>query len=425
MADRQTPLDVRLARGRTELLESIDQPPLARIHDRAAARRRRRRAVATGGGGLALLSVLVAAGLVLQPWSAERVPPPVAEPAPDAVPTPTGGPVYSGAGITINGLTDPGVEYVPGTIADVEFVDPDHGWLLAGCPTATPCPATVARTSDGGLTWRYVALPPDSAGRADLDLSVFADGRLLVTGTDRGYASTDHGQTWGPVAPGTADGPVAPTAQSQLRVGPGGGRCGLGVELWQPDRPRAGVPPTRPGLDVCWVAPAATPDGAWWAGGVRDGRPAVAMTRDRGAHWRTVELPGAPALAGSTGTVEVTGLGSQTYAAVLGADRSLRALYHSADGGRGFARVAATGGPERLAGAAVPLLDGRLLLAGGDRHWYVSSDDGATFTRAGGSLPSVGRLARTPAGYVAYDLFGTNWAAYSSDGATWRKLQIN
>ncbi|MEE6259548.1 beta propeller repeat protein [Plantactinospora sonchi] len=425
MADRETTLEVRLARGRTELLESIDQPPLARIHDRASARRRRRRAVVTGGGGLALLSVLVAATLVLQPWTTGRTPPPVAEPAPDVVETPPGGPVYTGAGITINGLTEPGVEYVPGTIADVEFVDPDHGYLLAGCPATTPCPATVARTSDGGLTWQRVELPADSAGRTDLELNAFTGGQLLVTGADRGYASADQGRTWRPVDSGEPDDLVPPTGDTLLRAGAGGGRCGLDVEVRRPGQPRAVAPPTRPDLDVCWVAPAATADGAWWTGGTRDGRPAVATTRDRGAHWRTVGLPGAPSLAGSTGTVEVTGLGSQAYAVVLGADRSLRALYHSADGGRSFARVAADGGPDRLAGEAVPLLDGRLLLTGGNGYWYVSADDGVTFTRAEGNLPAVGRLARTPAGYVAYNLFGTNWAAYSADGATWRKLQIN
>jgi hypothetical protein len=73
----------------------------------------------------------------------------------------------------------------------------------------------------------------------------------------------------------------------------------------------------------------------------------------------------------------------------------------------------------------VPLLDGRLLVAGTDQRWYASADDGRTFTRAEGTLPAVGRLARTTAGYVAYDLFGGGWAAYSPDGATWRKLQIN
>jgi hypothetical protein len=72
----------------------------------------------------------------------------------------------------------------------------------------------------------------------------------------------------------------------------------------------------------------------------------------------------------------------------------------------------------------VPLLDGRLLVTGTDQRWYVSADDGRSFSQAAGSLPPVGRLARTDAGYVAYQLFSNGWAAYSADGSTWRKLQI-
>jgi photosystem II stability/assembly factor-like uncharacterized protein len=422
MADRDisgTALDVRLARGRAELLESIDQPPLDLIRERAATRRRRRRA-ATAGGGVALLLVTLGAGLAFRPGVAgDVVPPPVAD---RAVEPPPGGPVYTGAGITINGLTEPGVAYVPGAIADVEFVDPDHGYVLTLCPATAPCPATVARTADGGLTWQYASLPADSAGRPGLGLAAVADGRLLVTGDGPTYVSTDHGHSWRAIGSGDGTGPVTPTTGDSLRAGPGGG-CGYAVELWRPDLPRAGTTPSQPDLDVCWVATAASPDGAWWAGGFHSGRPAVAVTRDLGTTWRTVTLPEAPSPA--AGTVEVASLGSHAYAVVLDADRTVRALYHAADGGRTFRRVGAQGGPERLAGAMVPLLDGRLLVTGTDQRWYVSSDDGATFAPAGGSLPDVGRLARTTAGYVAYDLFGTGWAAYSADGATWRKLQIN
>ncbi|MBF9134635.1 exo-alpha-sialidase [Plantactinospora sp. S1510] len=407
-------LDVRLADGRTDLLDSIDQPPLARIRDRAAARRRRRRAA--GSGGAALLCVAVAATLLLQPWTADGTapsPPPVAD-------APPGGPVYTAAGITINGLTGSAVTGIPGTISDVEFVDPDHGYLLAGCPAGAPCPVSLARTGDGGLTWQYSELPWAAVGA---ELTGFPDGNLMITSGADTYVSLDQGRNWQPVGAGSGAGRVPATAGDLLRAGPGG-RCGLAVEVWRPALPRAGAAATDPDLDVCWVAPAATADGAWWVGGTRDGNAAVAVTRDRGTHWRTVELPGTGVPAGP---VEVTSLGSQAYATVLDADRRVLALFHSGDGGQSFSRTRSGGpaAPQGLSGEPVPLLDGRLLVAGTDRYFYVSADRGATFSRAEGSLPVVGRLTRTGAGYVAYDLFGSGWAAYSADGATWRKLQIN
>jgi hypothetical protein len=102
---------------------------------------------------------------------------------------------------------------------------------------------------------------------------------------------------------------------------------------------------------------------------------------------------------------------------------TLKAIYHSVGGAR-FAAVPDAGGrPETVAGEPVPLVDGRLLIASRS-HWYLSSDDGATFTKAEGNLPWVGRLARTRAGYVAYDLFQSGWAAFSSDGSTWRKFPV-
>ncbi|GIG85659.1 beta propeller repeat protein [Plantactinospora endophytica] len=422
MPDRdpsRSALDARLAAGRAALLDDIDQPPMARIRDRAAARRRRRHSVAAAGGA-ALLSLAFVATLPVRPWAADGtdpVPPPVAD-------APPGGPVYTGAGITVNGLTASAVSHVPGTIADVEFVDPDHGYLLARCGPAEPCPANLARTSDGGLTWQYTELPGTSAGQRELDLTAFPGGRLLVGFPGGAYASTDEGRTWQVTGTGTGTATIPAGRGDLLRAGPGGGRCDLTVEVWRPELARAGTPTSRPDLDVCWVASAAGADGTWWVGGVRNGTAAVAMTRDLGSHWRTVELPGSDVPAG---TVEVASLGSQAYAAVLGTGRTLLALFHSTDGGRSFTRIARTarsGPPTGLSGAMVPLLDGRLLVTGTDRVLYVSADDGVTFQPAGGSLPTVERLDRTVAGYVAYDLFGSGWAAYSADGATWRKLQI-
>jgi hypothetical protein len=407
--DPADPLDVRLNRRRTDLIESIDRPPLDWIGDRAPARRGRRRRV---GRAAAVLALAVAALLVVRPWARTPEPPP-----PPLAATPPSGPIYAGAGITLNGLTGSGVLRLSGTITDVEFIDPEHGVVLATCPADKPCRASVAQTSDGGLTWDAAQLSDGTRRRTGLELIAFPDGRLTV--------ADSQGRTWGVVIPGESEPKKAPRKAPPaelLRPAPGSGQCGGTVESWRPATDRGEKTPRQPGIAVCWVASAAATDGGWWVGGTRDGSAALAVTRDRGNTWRTVRLD-APAR--GVASVEVAALGRHLYAAALGPDQAIIGLFHSADGGQTFAPTRAGAGvPAALSGAMVPLLDGRLLVVGRDHHWYVSADDGRTFNRAEGSLPDAGRLARTHAGYVAYDLSGDGWAAYSPDGSTWRKLQI-
>jgi len=94
----------------------------------------------------------------------------------------------------------------------------------------------------------------------------------------------------------------------------------------------------------------------------------------------------------------------------------IEAVYRSVDGGP-FTLFAER--PGTVAGEVVPLLDGRLLVAGPD--WYVGT---STLARAGGSLPWVGEIQRTPGGWVAYDLFSADWAAVSRDGTEWQKVNV-
>jgi hypothetical protein len=386
-------LDTRLARERADVLDSIDQPPLARIGDRARRRRRQRHATRAGAAAVALA---VAGVVALQPWSAEPKPPPVAGNENRAV-----APVYSDDGITINGLSGAARD-VPGVITDVEFADPDTGYAIAQCVTGDPCSPTLARTADGGQTWTMTTLPRIES---DPDLLLFPDGGLAVGG----YVSADQGRTW-QAAPGRAGQPAAAGREQVLRLGDA-------VEVWDSGYGSGGALATQPGLTAHWLASTPTASGAWWAAGQADGQAAVAVTRDGGRTWKVTPL-------GVTGEVaQVATLGTHVYAAVLDANGLIRAIFQSADSGATFRRTSTGGGS--MAGDLVPLLDGRLLVAGTDRRWHVSADGGQTFTRAEGTLPAVGRLARTPAGYVAYDLFNAGWAAFSTDGSTWRKLQIN
>jgi hypothetical protein len=407
----QTRLDDRLARGRAELLDTIDQPPLAAIGARASARRHRRHSIRTG---VALAAVVGVALAVVRPWAGG------AEPRPnvaDAVPP---GAIYTDAGITINGLDSLGdVHQLPGAITDVEFPDPDRGYAI-GC-TNDEC--AIGRTTDGGLTWQSNALPAEMG--ASVDLLPFPGETLVVAAGGRdAWISSDDGHRWERTAAGTgarsaADGEL-------LRLGSSGG-----IEVWSAEAGYRGHLSTRPSIDVRWVASGPAADGAWWVAGVEPvtGRPAIAVSTDGGVSWTPEVLP-------VTGTrvdsVQVSVFGSHAYTLVLGGEgpwaRPIVAIFHSADGGETFTptrQPGAPGGPESVAGELIPLLDGRLLIAGGDHRWYVSADDGATFTMTGESLPAVSRLGMTPGGYVAYNLFGTDWAAYSSDGSTWRKLRAH
>ncbi|RKR88623.1 hypothetical protein BDK92_2951 [Micromonospora pisi] len=408
-----TRLDEQLAHGRTELLDRIEQPPLDRIQHRARRRRRRSRHATTG----ALTAVAVTLTLLVRPWAGGGDP----APPPPVAGTPTPGPIYSDAGITVNGLDGPVVD-VPGTITDIEFTDPDHGYLLAECVDGAACPASVARTGDGGLSWQITELPGATRGRTGLGLLAFADGRLAVTG-ETTYLSADGGRTW---RVGGRAKPTPPQPGDRLYrqpATPGGDGCDGTVSIWRPTGPADLGSADIDGITACWVASDSTGDGAWWVGGTRDGRPVAAVSRDGGGSWTETLLGPAEGQA----RVRVAVLGNQAYAVVSDLDGTIRRFFHSTDAGRTFDPTSAgppVGGPERLAGDLVPLLDGRLLVAGADNRWYVSADRGATFRRAGGTLPTVGGLARTDAGYVAYQLFSNGWAAYSADGSTWRKLQI-
>jgi hypothetical protein len=150
------------------------------------------------------------------------------------------------------------------------------------------------------------------------------------------------------------------------------------------------------------------------------------VSRDGGARWTTPPLE---PVDGPVASVRVSTLGSVAYAVATGDDGTVRGIYHSADSGATFTRTGSGGGtPAAIAGDVVPLLDGRLLAVSpgpaddpqsGD--WWVSSDEGRTFVQA--ELPVVGRIDRTAAGYVANDFF-RDYAAFSRDGTTWRKLEI-
>ncbi len=424
MPDR-TDLDERLAAGRQRLVDSIEQPPLAQITARATTLRRRRRAAELGGSLTAVLAVILLAVQWLHPTAGS----PPGGGHGSAAPAP----VWRGLGITLTGLPGTATE-LPGDVVDVQFADTDHGYLLtASCPSRGDCAVGFAATVDGGQSWQVRALPAGMRGApadhlprlwAATNWVVVASGEAASPVSPQSTApsvSTDGGVTW----------TLVPADTNVVSV-PSGGLFWLDtatgqVRVWLGEAGSAQLH-DQPPISVRWVAATRAGDGAWWAGGVgSDGHAAVAVTRDGGENWQTLSLADAGP---DVYEVRVATLGRTVYAAALGPPgpvgtihREIRAIYHSTDGGTTFQRTFYGGVPGTLAGDLIPLADDRLLLAAADRHWYVSADHGATFADAP-DLLAVSRFARTQAGYVAYDLLGGGWCAFSVDGVSWVKLNV-
>ncbi|GAA4247414.1 hypothetical protein [Dactylosporangium darangshiense] len=391
-------LDSRLRAERDRL--DIEQPPLSVIAARADALRRRRLAARAGVAALAALAVT---GVAVAAVRDDRTAPPVVAASPTDPAR-----AWTTEGITIDGLPQLPQD-LPGTVRDAEFLDADRGFLV----TADCCTAWVSATTDGGRTW-HTSLSPVPGMPS---LVAGADAVTLIgTGPDHPRATSSDGEHW------TSGGSAAPEPAPLI----GGSRL---VPL---DSPACGsrtaavtgaalsLVPQQPPITACWWSPVRAGDGSWWVGG-RDtqGRPALAVTRDGGASWQVSSFPGFP----STAYARAAMLGHAVYATVVqpepDADRLL-AVASSDDGGATFAAAHPTAGQATIGGDLVPLVDGRLLIVNGYGDWLLSSDSGVSWHHLEG-LHKTMRLARTEAGYVAYEM-ATIYTAFSADGATWQKL---
>jgi hypothetical protein len=411
-------LDNRLVTERTDLVGDIQVPEIGVIHSRARAVRRHRR-MAGAATALALLSVVGAGTAVVLNNPAGRAP----EVAASATATTWTRTILRGSGLTFHGLPGP-VDDQPGQIYDIQFADDQRGYvLLADCRNeGEECPLTLLATTDGGNRWVHLQMPSPVASPDALPRLVpFGTEQVGLLAGDAAYIRS--GANW-----------TSLNAASPPTVGsvPKGGR------LWTPGgegcdpRPlyvwgmagTLGVLATPPPMQVCRVA--GGPGGAWWVGGYDSAggrRPAVAVSHDAGRHWQMFRLPAA----GGGAWAQVSPLGTEVYASVVSPrggepypDEALilHTVYRSADGGpfQPYGPANTT-----IVGDLVPLLDGRLLAAG--PMWYVSAD-GAPFRNAGGDLPYVGRFARSPGGWIAYDLYQAGYAAVSRDGVEWHKFTL-
>ncbi|MET7397832.1 sialidase family protein [Dactylosporangium sp. NPDC005572] len=389
------PLGTRLRAERDRL--DIDQPPLAVITARAAALRRRRGLAQ--GGVVAAVAAVIAGGVAVMGAGGSGEPP---QP-PGASNDPAG--VWTAENVTVNGLAHLPTD-LPGTIRDVEFVDADRGFLLtADC--AGSCTNRVYATTDGGRTWSLQAVPAP-LGSTDL-ASVPA---LVVTGSQVALVSGTTvavGDPWLVSSTSPATTPLSGAAHLYS--------TGCGQPLLAVTPTGLITPPQQPSdISVCWTSPVRAGDGSWWVGGSSGGQAALSVSRDDGRNWTTrkFDVPG---------QARVAMLGTDVYAFLVDPATTparLLGVASSADGGVTWGPVHPTAGNATIGGEAVPMLDGRLLIVDGVGHWLVSEDRGENWHRLEG-LHQTNRLARTQAGYVAYEMSNI-YTAFSVDGLTWQKL---
>lgn len=90
----------------------------------------------------------------------------------------------------------------------------------------------VAKSVDGGLTWRELPLADNAAVRA-FGVGFVDEARGWIGAVPGGFETTDGGASWTPIAMGTAVNKV------RIVPKPGGGHAvfGIGVELHRLDLP--------------------------------------------------------------------------------------------------------------------------------------------------------------------------------------------
>ena len=200
----------------------------------------------------------------------------------------------------------------PGTVA---MVDADHAWFLLSAG-ADPH-FTVFRTSDGGQTWQSTVLPVSIGGETP-GTTTFWPGKLSFVDASVGFAFVETSDTGPWTILRTTDGGVSWKSTGSAAHG----WDGVAVDadtLWAPNDTGSGPVPL------------------------------LQVSRDAGATWSDVPLPGLAAiggdslfvLSGPTGGVQFQGQ-SEGYLAVLqkaGASYATR-YFGTADGGRTWSQLA-------------------------------------------------------------------------------------
>ena len=407
-------LDRELSQARQDLLGDIHIPELSTVTRRAAGIRARRRGMVAA---FTVAALALGAGVAVWPGLTRPEPAPVASPTPTPSPTVDGG--WHSDGMSIWPLSHEVLE-IDGSVYDVTFPTAQVGYALVSDCAAPTCGITFATTRDAGDTWtiaRRFDAPDNDRPRL---LAIGSAGVLIESRAATFFWDAARGE-WLDRSGERPGVDPAPSPTDQLAGPPSNGdTCTPSpIRAWTIDGWSAPVA-SQPAMDVCRVAVARTGNGAWWVSGRAAGRPAVGVTTNGGRSWSVITLP-----AGSPGAwAQVSIRGPEVYASVVSTEAPpsgavrVEAVYRSVDG-RAF--TAFPGGTGRIVGDLMPLADGRFVAANG--RFLLTKERGGML-EATGLTPNAGRIVRTPAAWVALDLFSNGYVATSTDGLNWQKINI-
>lgn len=397
-----------------EIGDAARQPEFAAVRRRTWLRTRQRRAMAGAAFGVAAL-------LALGGYAITR---------------PGGGPVGPAE------ASPSAVVEAPERIHWATARDADH--LYAQVADCASCRPRLMASDDGGRTWQerpaYAALK-ESASLSDL---IVLGPRILALGLpaklgrnekDSGAKrkiSTDGGATW-------RDLRVSPTPVSAAPAGTWLVDCFTdGCGLHAVDAATGTLAPlaTQPALAQYVTVDAPVGAGLWVKGlDPATGRPAVAVSRDRGQTWTvtvfTTESP-APSPDGRTPRRYLpdiaTADGRTVYTTIERTDDGFAHLYRSTDGGATWQRTNPDGPPSGLpfvTTSSFVTADGAhvMVLQEGDTSVAWISSDGRTYAPlAVAGAPAKSAILPTVIDKDHY-LWHDGQALYlSEDGRSWRRL---